>query len=336
MNDESIIAILNRKLNIRKYQKALADKNVLTPTKLFSTTLSTFSFQTNVPIDICEQVLNTVAEDTVPSITTVQYYEPRPRFQDPILDRLLQMPESGIVELCGQASAGKSNIVYHLAVRERIHDINRKVVIISTEGRVPSNRISQIAEYSESAYNVDDIMSGILITEVDTVDQLNETIQTNLVNLFFAADEMPPSIVIIDSIASLFRIEYNIANTPERTRILFDITSTLKWISTTNNTLVLVTNQATANIATFATNSMDWIPALGYSWSNCINIRMRVTKTSMKHQLSSSNISIRSTPSETHDYPTTVSIRTIFVEISPIKQNARAEFYIDNAGVHGI
>lgn len=335
-NDESVIAILDRELNIRKYQKILLDKCVLTPTKLFSTTLQTLSFQTNVPIDICEQVQNTVAKNTVPPITTVQYYEPKPRFYDPILDKFLPMPESGIVELCGQASAGKSNIVYHLAIQERIHDPSRKVVIISTEGRVPLNRIRQIAECTESSFSADDIMNGILITEADTVDQLSEKVQTDLVNLFFAANEPPPSMVVIDSIASLFRIEYNISNSPERTRILFDITATLKWISATNNTLILVTNQATANMSSFSTNSNDWIPSLGYSWSNCINIRMRVTKTSLKHQISTLDTPIRTTPDEKHNFPSVVPVRTIYVEISPIKQNARTEFYIDNSGVHGL
>lgn len=337
-NDESTVAILrrNRELNIGKYLNILLNKKVISPGKIFSTTLPTFSFQSNVPLDICEQVYNAIAEDIVPSIITVENYDPRPRFQDPILDKFIQLPESGIVELCGQASAGKSNIAYHLAIQERIHDMTRQVVIISTEGKVPLNRIRQIAECTESAYNADEILDGILITEADSVDQLNGIIHGNLVSLFDTTNGPPPSMVVIDSIASLFRIEYDISNSHKKTINLFDITATLKWISSFYNTLIIATNQATANMASFTTNSNDWIPSLGYSWSNCINIRMRITKTSMKHQLSSISTPIRTSPTETPSFPTNVSIRTIYVEISPIKQNARSEFYIDNSGVHGL
>lgn len=338
-NDESNIkAILDRDLdfNIQKYKKILTEKKVLTSASLFSKTLSTLSFQTNVPIDICEKILNVVADKTVPPITTVQYYDPRPRFHDPILDKFIQIPESGIVELCGQAGAGKSNIVYHLSIHERIYDISRRVVIISTEGNVPLNRVRQIVECTQSPYSADDILKGMIILKADSVDQLNAIIQGDLINLFISDSELPPSMVIIDSIAALFRIEYDISRSPERTKILFDISSTLKWISANSNALILVTNQATANMTSFTSNSNDWIPSLGFSWSNCINIRMRITKTSMKHQISSSDTPIRTSPSETTSFPTSVSIRTIFVEISPIKQNIRSEFYIDNSGVHGI
>ncbi|OHT17166.1 hypothetical protein TRFO_41277 [Tritrichomonas foetus] len=340
-NEESIIAIVDRKLNLGQYRKVLFDQGMFNSNKLFSTPLSVLSYSTQVPIDIFEQVLNIVAEDTIPPINEIEYTDPRPRFNDPILDHSIILPESGIVELCGQASAGKSNIAYHLAVQERIYDISRKVVLISTEGKVPTQRVHQIAENTDSPFDSTDIMNGILITEADSVKQLNDIIQNDLVSLFFTNDQSPPSMVIIDSIAALFRIEYDINSSAERTRLLFDITATLKWISATSNTLIIVTNQATANLTAFSTNSNHWIPSLGFSWSNCINIRLRITKTQMKHQVNSTTGPVRTNPVNgnivgSNNIPSVVPVRTMYVEISPIRQDARVELFIDNAGIHGI
>ncbi|OHT11229.1 DNA repair protein XRCC3-like protein [Tritrichomonas foetus] len=339
-NEESILSIIDRKLNLGQYRKILFDQGMFNSNKLFSTPLSVLSYSTQVPLDIFEQVLSIVSEDTIPQITEIEYSEPRPRFNDPILDQSIILPESGIIELCGQASAGKSNIAYHLAVQERIYDMTRKVVLISTEGKVPTQRVHQIAESANSLFGSTEIMNGILITEADSVKQLNDLIQNDLVCLFFSNDQPPPSMVIIDSIAALFRIEYDINSSAERTRLLFDITATLKWISATSNTLIIVTNQATANLTAFSTNSNDWIPSLGFSWSNCINVRIRVTKTQMKHQAGPLAGPVRTTPGDgekgTVRFPGVVPVRTMYVEISPIKQDARVELFIDNAGVHGI
>lgn len=337
-DDESMIQLLDKKINITRYKKDLSDQHMFNSTKLLSTTLPTFAFQTHIPIDICEKILSTISESIIPPITIVEHYEPKPRFYDRILDSLLPMPDSGIVELCGQASAGKSNIAYHLAVQQRIHDISRKVVIISTEGKVPTERIHQICQNTETIYSPEEILDGIMISQASTVEQLKALIHSDLTNLFFEVDTLHPSLVIIDSIAALFRIEYDVAHASEKSIILFDITSTLKYLCASFDTLFIVTNQATANLNSFTIGSNDWIPALGYSWSNCINIRMRISKTHMKHAITSEN-PITSNPSMTNDSRRSLStapIRTIFVEISPIKQGVRAELYIDNSGVHGI
>ena len=336
-NEEAVIRIIERKLNIGQYKHVLYDHHFLNSNKLLSTPISVLAYQTGVPIDVCEKVVSTVAKTVVPSVEFVELEMPRPRFGDLILDNSIIIPESGIVEVSGQAGAGKSNLVYHLAVHERMHDMSRNVVIISTEGKVPINRIRQIAECTNSQFDADDIINGIMITEVESVKSLSDVVQTQLPNLFFAEDTPPPSLVIIDSIAALFRLEYDISGTNEKTRILFDITGTLKWISGTHKTLIVVTNQATANLTAFATNVNDWIPSLGFSWSNCINVRLKLNKTHMKHQIPPGNrVPVTTASNGNQNFPTTIPIRTIYVEISPIKQDIKVEMYIDNSGVHGI
>lgn len=336
-NEDSIVQLIDRKINIGPYKKALMDKGMLNSEKLFTTPLATISYQTSVPIDVCEQILDVLVEMMVPEITETKYEKPKEKFNDTILDNTIIIPDSGIVEFCGLAGSGKSNILFQLAINQRIRDISKNVIFISTEGKVPIQRLFQIAEFTNSCFQKEEILNGIIITEASSVEQLRDIIQDSLPELFLLNNKECPSLIIIDSIAALFRLEYDANSAPERSKILFDITTTLKWLSSSYNTLILVSNQATANMSAYSSYSNDWIPSLGFSWSNCINVRFRVTKTQMKHEIedilqinaspndSNINISTRTTP-----------VRTIYTEISPYNQDIRAEFYIDNAGIHGI
>jgi RecA/RadA recombinase len=333
-NDASIIAIIDQKLNIQQYMGQLLDKKILNANKLFTIPLLSMAHQTAVPYDILEQILCVVADSLVPEVTDFQYCPPVPHFNDPILDHLLVLPEhmGGILEISGQAGSGKSNIVYQLAVNERLRDMARPVVLISTEGRVPTQRLHQIANGADSPFSSDDILAGIQISEADTVDQLRDIVHNSLPAIFFDETARPPSLVIIYSIAALFRIEYDANSAPERSKILFNITTTLKWISRTHNALIVATNQATANISAFSTNPEDWLPALGLSWANCVNVRVRVAKTGLRHEIGVSTIR-----GERFDGgPRLVPIRTMYVEISPIRQDVKGQFYIDNCGIHGL
>ena len=336
-NEDSIIQIIDRKINIGPYKKALMEKGMLNSEKLFSTPVATISYQTSVPIDICQQILDVLVQMMVPEIKDVKYEKPRRKFNDLILDNTIFIPDAGIVEFCGLAGSGKSNILFQLAINQRIHDISKNVIFISTEGKVPIQRLFQISEFTSSCYQKEEILNGIIITEVNNVEQLRDIVQDSLPELFLSNNESSPSLIIIDSIAALFRLEFDANSAPARSKILFGITTTLKWLSSTFNALVLVSNQATANMSSYSSYSNDWLPSLGFSWSNCINVRFRITKTQMKHEVenilpinispnsSTINISTRTTP-----------VRTIYTEISPYNQDIRAEFYIDNAGIHGI
>jgi DNA-repair protein XRCC3 len=333
-NDESVLALVDSKLNLQCYKRDLVEKGVLNINTLFGTPLFALAHQTGVPYDVIEQILSVVANTIVSDPMPYQFSQPRPRFMDAILDRLLVVPESGILEISGIAGSGKSNIIYQLAVNERIEDMSRSVILISTEGKVPTERLHQIAECRSPQFTATEIMDGILIHVAESVDQLRDLVQDVLPQLFFGPGAAAPSLVIIDSIAALFRLEFDSKTAPEKTRLLFDIANTLKWISASTNTLIVVTNQATANMAAFMVNSNEWVPSLGLSWANCVNVRVRVTKTQMKHEVGV--FEQRRGPNEVREGPRLVPIRSLYVEISPVRQDIKGQFYIDNSGVHGL
>ncbi|KAH0790844.1 DNA repair protein XRCC3 [Histomonas meleagridis] len=336
-NDESIISIIDRKLNIGTYKKNLMDKGMLNASRLFSTPIFSISYQTSVPLDICQQILDTVAQTILPDIVDFTYTPPRGKFNDPILDNSIFIPDSGIVEFCGLAGSGKSNLLFQLAINQRIFDISRNVIFVATEGKVPTQRLFQIAEFTQSPYSQDEILNGIIITEANCVEELLDIVQSSIPELFLSTENPSPSLIIIDSIAALFRIEYDINSAPAKSKMLFDITTTLKWLCSSYNALVLVSNQATANMSAFSSYSNDWLPALGFSWSNCINVRLRVNKTQMRHEIEQTQpITTNQMGAMLTAVTRTAPVRTIYVEISPYHQDTRAEFYIDNAGIHGI
>jgi DNA-repair protein XRCC3 len=320
---------------------------VLQAGKLFTVPLPDLSHHSGVPQDVLEQSVGAVSEGMVPGVVQSRFSPPRPRFGDAILDRAVVLPESGIFEISGQAGSGKSHVGFALAVHARVSAPSREVVLISTEGKVATARLMQIA--GGRSVSVEAILSGIVISEADSVDQLRELVQTSLPGRFFDESRLPPSLVIIDSIAALFRLEYDANSAAERSRILFDIATTLKWLSTAHEALIVVTNQATANIGGFATNAEEWIPALGLSWANCVNVRVRLAKTNLRHEAgagagAATIGSVRSGPSGegagegegAEGGRMLVPIRTLQVEISPLRQGVRAQFFIDHSGVHGL
>ena len=232
--------------------------------------------------------------------------------------------------------------MFQLAVNARISFPDRNVTYLNTEGKISIQRLNDIA--LSAAHGDPDmaksILSGILITEADKVEKVSFFIDKELPSLFQSETEPPPSIIIIDSIAALFRIEYDEKLAAEKTKILFSITTTLKWISELGTTGIFITNQATANMG-FGVSTLtgpEWIPALGYSWSNCINVRLRVTKTQYKREYDPNNNLMKSNPNpiSSPQIPQMYPVRTLFVEISPIVQDIRCEFIIDTNGIHGI
>lgn len=334
---DSIIAIIDQKVNIQEYKQRLIEKGKLNTTALLTTPLSVLAHTTSVPIDVCQQILDAITDTIVQDPVDVIASAHRPRFNDPILDNVLRIPDGAIFELSGRAGAGKSTLVYQMAVNERIFDMSKRVLLICTEKSVSTERLWQIAQ--NRMFSATEIMNGISISNVDSVDKLNELIQEVIPVMLQVEGAVPPSMIIIDSIAALFRTEYDMSLVQERSMLLFDMATTLKWLSSTYNALVVITNQATANITPFGTGS-EWMPALGMSWSNCVNVRVLVSKTQTKHEIDVGDRVgdvVTGPNGETiRNLPRVVPIRKLFVEISPVVQDVQVQFYVDNDGVHGV
>jgi hypothetical protein len=97
-------------------------------------------------------------------------------------------------------------------------------------------------------------------------------------------------ILIIDSLAGIVRYEYDIHQQHqmnERTYYLFSLANQLKRLSETYNLAVVVVNQVSADMQLSSSssssnnnnnNNREFNPALGLTWSHCINTRFIVQK----------------------------------------------------------
>jgi hypothetical protein len=97
-------------------------------------------------------------------------------------------------------------------------------------------------------------------------------------------------ILIIDSLAGIVRYEYDIHQQDqmnERTYYLFSLANQLKRLSETYNLAVVVVNQVSADMQLSSSssssssnnnNNREFNPALGLTWSHCINTRFIVQK----------------------------------------------------------
>jgi len=151
--------------------------------------------------------------------------------------------------------------------------------IVMCGGTTHSNPLSRyIAEqngyYQQSSPSQQqDWMQRILTKVVVNQDYLLDLITHELPALL---DEEPNiRVVVLDSIADLFRIADHRQSFATRSTMLFGLASRLKWLSDRFHVPIVVVNQITNKIGnpsvTGITQPSQIIPALGLSWAQCVN-----------------------------------------------------------------
>jgi RecA/RadA recombinase len=165
-------------------------------------------------------------------------------------------------------------------------------------------------------------------------------------------------VVIVDSIASLFRSEFEMSEGVQRAMLLFEMAAILKRISSQHSVLVITTNQATSVISDlevrtnpFSPNQIQiqlnakYIcfyvvmqpnairPSLGLTWSNCVTTRMRVSRSVRK--IDTVTVLPPGNPLFANTSPnSSVCVRKLEVFLSPsIPLQRQIEFVVTTAGV---
>lgn len=152
------------------------------------------------------------------------------------LDRITQngLPIRGITEIVGEAGCGKSQLCFQLSLNVQLPvaagGLNKSAVYICTEDAFPSKRLVQIAEFYRKQFRKDTWLDNIFIEQcANTVkpDPLQLNIisffviyflhllvkyQENLMSCVFSRlpklmTQHSIGLIIIDSIAGVFRLE---------------------------------------------------------------------------------------------------------------------------------
>lgn len=179
-----------------------------------------------------------------------------------------------ITELWGRFQMGKTQMCYTVAIlvqnAEEEGGLNAKALVIDTENTFKGIRVAEIAE--ARGLDVQQTLENIHIIRIYNSDHLEATIRA----LPETLQEDNYGLLIVDSMATHFRGEYvGRGVLAERQGKLAGILQNLMRVAESFNLVVLVTNQAQANVTGYGANEQ---PALGHIMAHACTHRIHFRK----------------------------------------------------------
>lgn len=233
---------------------------------------------------------------------------------------------------------------------------------IYTEGRFPIQRLHELAvemgsrdhdagnkatsKFEENSRNFRtystaiEVLENIFIEEIYSIEDLLGYFQWRLPFQINQNLKRPIKLIVIDSVANLVRTDFesNLADLTYRAGLFFKLSSILRKFAMEYNLAVVVTNQAVdfmddkssngfdelqvGNYEILSTSNRRVIPALGLSWSNCINSRFFLSKV---------DIPVTSVWDSSK-----LQLRKLQVVFSPELPRSEAHYIILKEGIRGV
>ncbi|XP_059461073.1 DNA repair protein XRCC3 homolog [Corylus avellana] len=220
----------------------------------------------------------------------------------PLLDRCLAggFPCNSITELFAESGCGKTQLCLQLALSAQLPvslgGLSGSSLYIHTEFPFPSRRLHQLSHAFRSTYPAifkTDPCDSIFVHAVHSADQLLDILPKMESFLSDPKTHLPVKLIVIDSIAALFRSEFE--NSPvelkRRSSLFFKISGKLKLLAKRFGLAVVVTNQVVdlivpegingmriGNLACLYSSGRRVCPALGLAWANCVNSRLFLSR----------------------------------------------------------
>ncbi|KFP90935.1 PREDICTED: DNA repair protein XRCC3 [Apaloderma vittatum] len=260
----------------------------------------------------------------------------------PVLDNLLKggIPLVGITELAGESSAGKTQISLQLCLcvqyPYKYGGLESGAVYICTEDVFPSKRLQQLIEQQRKlrtdvpAEIIQKIKFGnsIFVEHAADLDTFHNCI-TKRISLLLTRGMV--RLVVIDSIAALFRCEFGASDSVMKARYLQTFGAQLHSLSTKFRTPIMCINQVTDAVSDLEAAQCNCsvmdnrvLPALGITWANQLLMRLMVSRVS-QHEPPSGVV-----PHHTG------SVRTLRVIFAPHLPSSSCYYTVKLEGVKGI
>ncbi|XP_039119914.1 LOW QUALITY PROTEIN: DNA repair protein XRCC3 homolog [Dioscorea cayenensis subsp. rotundata] len=245
----------------------------------------------------------------------------------PILDSFLGggIPCGSITELVGESSAGKTQLCLQLLLSSllppSLGGLSSPSLYIYSEPPFPLRRLLRLSLPSLPPCPLDHVFVRLSTHPDDLLSLLSHL-----------PDSLPVRLIVIDSIAALFRSEFD--NTPRdlksRSSLFFKISTKLKDRARKLGAAVVVTNHVVDVVEAECggarclwSSGRRVVPALGLAWSHCVNTRVFLTR--------SEGMSRSSNGEECE-----VRTRRMHVVFSPCLPERSCEFAIVGHGVLGV
>ena len=223
----------------------------------------------------------------------------------PILDGCLAggVPCNSITELVAESGSGKTQLCLQLVLSAQLPTslggLAASSLYIHSEFPFPSRRLQQLSQSFRSSYShvLDseyNPLDFVLVRGVQSADQLFDVLLKMDSVLLRPPTQLPVRLIVIDSIAALFRGEFE--NTPfdlkRRSSLFFKISGKLKALAERFGLAVVVTNQVVdfvgqagglnglrvGNLGSLWSSGRRVCAALGLSWANCVNSRLFLSR----------------------------------------------------------
>lgn len=227
-----------------------------------------------------------------------------------------------ITEIGGESSTGKTQfclqLSLHVQLPKKLGGLSSGAAYICTEHSFPIKRFIQLVNVykkKHSSFKCHNFMDNVFICQIGDLNCLWHCLKRDLPALLSGRNV---KLIVIDSVAALFRCEYTINDGLKRQRDLHNLGSLVRKFSDTYGAAVVCTNQVTSVITSTNNSgqSSHLKPALGLYWSTLITNRLMLSR--MHHDPDSACFN---------------SLRTMQVLFSPYLPSEKCNFVITSDGV---
>ncbi|KAM4712822.1 DNA repair protein XRCC3 [Anableps anableps] len=211
----------------------------------------------------------------------------------PVLDQLLRggLPVGGVTELAGESGAGKTQLGLQLCLSVQYPaehgGLSAGALYICTEDPFPIKRLQQLI--SEQSVLRSDVPPSLIsrlqfsdhvyIEHTADLDSLQACLSRRA-RLLLAQGVV--RLIVVDSVAALFRCEFQADDWLERNKQLLTFSSMLHHLSQEFTTPVLCINQVTdvfhQSESSSSSPSSSVSPALGLAWANQVTVRLMMRR----------------------------------------------------------
>lgn len=208
------------------------------------------------------------------------------------------LPTRNVIEIVGESASCKTQVCLQLCktVQYSIKEggLGGSAIYVSTEDLFPSKRMQQMVSETENC-QPEQYLNNILLDHSRELEEFEELLFKRIPIILGTNNykEKPIKLIVIDSIAALVRSEFQNTESPQRAQILHKIATKLKDIAETHNLVIVIVNQVSSVFQEEEPSSSAVVimkdnnncqkklkPALGLLWSNMINMRIEMQKTS--------------------------------------------------------
>ncbi|KAF5307793.1 hypothetical protein FQR65_LT06665 [Abscondita terminalis] len=222
------------------------------------------------------------------------------------IDQIIRggIPVNGLTEIVGPSGVGKTQFCLQLAITVQLPvtsgGMHKGALYICTEDLFPSKRLQQLSNAYTNKYREHNFMDNIFVEHISDYEQLRRCCTIRLPKLL---KTHKIGLIVIDSIAAVFRSENVNVNYATRSQQFCIITSTLTNICNNYGVSVVTTNQVIDNLETGKSE-----PSLGLAWSNLVTCRFWINRFSG-------------------------SVRVFEIMFAPDLPNRNCKFVIEEAGL---